>query len=153
MSHQARRSAGVSTATYGSTVNELTGPMRQAQPGVFTLNPNKYGYAVKQTADMTFVAADYLCPFTGQIQNIGIPLDAANPDAGPFLCEQSGDPEPRSRSNLPGAEATPAGIEPRCQRDAPRARCGSRMERCGYRRDACCFQQDINGLRMASALH
>jgi len=81
-----------STATYGSTVNELTGPMRRAQSGVFTLNPDKYGYAVKQIADMTFVAPDYLCPVTGQVQNIGIPLDAANPGAGPFLCEQSGDP-------------------------------------------------------------
>lgn len=81
-----------SPATYTTGPNELTGPMRRAQSGVFTLNPNKYGYAVKQAAEMTFVAPNYLCPVTGQIQNIGIPLDPTNPSVGPFLCEQSGDP-------------------------------------------------------------
>jgi Beta-galactosidase len=80
-----------STATYGADANELTGPMRRAQSGVFTLSPDKYGYAVKQLGDMTIAQPYNLCPVTGDIQNVGIPLDGAAPGSGPYLCEQTGD--------------------------------------------------------------
>lgn len=80
-----------STASYGADVNELTGPMRGAQSGVFTLSPDTYGYAVKQLSEMTIAQPYNLCPVTGLVQNVGIPLDAAVSASGPYLCEQTGD--------------------------------------------------------------
>lgn len=76
------------TSVYTPGVNELTGPLRRAQSGVFTLNPDRYGFKVTQLAEMTIARPSNLCPATG---NLGIPLDETVPGSGPYLCEQTGD--------------------------------------------------------------